>query len=391
MLQGFWYDFHLPYPTKTGDHHHLRLPTAEAQSLRAQSEKKANLAAASRKRPTRNGVHAFLNRPSAPVSKVPALKEPTLSKDFVRRIDALDERLHKRGVAVSREWLLSLGQKRFQELLALDRTTRSLQRVIRSKTDLTDWRSVEYTFQLANALVTPVPRRKIAEQVSGAGLDRDEAAKIAGFPDLWKATVEQPTVRNVYAFHDAFVSLVLGQSMLQRLSSDGRLRSSFFCGGKGGKVDLIREWLAVLEGAHFTVTLTDPLWNSFAWLCAERTPLPKPAELTNEWLGVRVPSANDIRFAQAVLHGFLLGYSSWALWDYVGRATRKATDVELLETWRKELARRYPAITAFHNVLSGYFHREVGSGMYAHRQFDDAGYRIFIEGAARKLTRSLTD
>jgi len=366
-------------------------PPEGAEVFMPGSEKKA-LAAASREASEREMAYInFLNRTNAAAgTKTPALREPVLPIDFVRCIDTLDERLCANGIAVLREQLVSLGRERFQELLATDRSARSLQRVVRSHTDFTSWPSVKYAFAAANALVTQVPRRKIAEQAAGAGVDRDEASKIGGFPDLWKVSSEQATTANVYAFHDLFVRLLFGMSLLERLSPDGRLRNFFFAGGKGEKGDYFRDWLSVLDGPHFTVAVVDPLGLVFAWLCGEKTALPKPAELTNKWLGVRVPSTKDIWLVQAVWHGFLLGYSSWALWDYVGRAIRKATDVELLETWRKELAKRYPAITAFHDVLSGYFCKDVQSGKGAYRQFDDTGYRAFIDHAARKLSRCLS-
>jgi hypothetical protein len=49
--------------------------------------------------------------------------------------------------------------------------------------------------------------------------------------------------------------LVFGASLLERLQSDGRLRSKLFCGGRGDKVAYFNEWLGVLQGPHFKVTL----------------------------------------------------------------------------------------------------------------------------------------
>ena len=54
--------------------------------------------------------------------------------------------------------------------------------------------------------------------------------------------------------------------MLERLSPDGRLRSRFLCGGADAKVDLFRQWLAVLQGPLVSVTLVQPLFGLMAWL-----------------------------------------------------------------------------------------------------------------------------
>ena len=72
--------------------------------------------------------------------------------------------------------------------------------------------------------------------------------RITGFVDLWKVTSErQEVIDDIYSFRDAFESLCFGQSMLERLSTDGRLRSRFLCGGKGRKVGYFPDWLTVLR------------------------------------------------------------------------------------------------------------------------------------------------
>jgi hypothetical protein len=104
----------------------------------------------------------------------------------VHAIDTLDERITTHGIALSRDKLVSLGRERFKELLKKDRTTRELQRVVRSHTDFSSWPSIEYAFASANALVTQVPKRRNADILADTGTDRDEAARISGFHDLWK-------------------------------------------------------------------------------------------------------------------------------------------------------------------------------------------------------------
>src|SRR6516164_1371507 len=56
------------------------------------------------------------------------------------------------------------------------------------------------------ALLTRVPRRKNTEILAGKGRDREEAARISGFADPWKAQQEPQSVRDVYASHDVFAS-----------------------------------------------------------------------------------------------------------------------------------------------------------------------------------------
>ena len=46
----------------------------------------------------------------------------------------------------------------------------------------------------------------------------------------------QEVIDDIYTFRDLFESLLFGQSMLEGLAKDGRLRSHFFTGGKGPNV-----------------------------------------------------------------------------------------------------------------------------------------------------------
>jgi hypothetical protein len=332
-----------------------------------------------------------LNRPSVPVVEVPPLKQPLLPADVQSRLDALDEGIHARGIAVSRERLLALGKERFQELLAKDGAARGLQRVIGTRTDLGSWTSVKEAFASVNALLTTVPRRKTAEVWAGKGIDREEAAMITGFADLWKAQQEPQAVRDVYAFHDVFASLVFGQSMLDQLASDGRVHSYTFCGGNRTKAGYFADWLSVLDGPHLRVVIGQPLFSVLAWLTKEQTPLLEPVALANEWFGVRSPSREQTGLCAAVLEGFLLDFREWALWQQVGRVTRRAIEYRDLEAWRGDLAKRYPAIARFHNVIRDYFWRDVGGNAYdAHREFDAAGYREYIDHNVQKLSTRLS-
>ena len=92
--------------------------------------------------------------------------------------------------------------------------------------------------------------------------------------------------------------------------------------------------LSALEGSHFSVSLHDPLGHLFAWLCQEQAPLPARIELARDFFNVRSVSAQQIKIVEAIWHAFLLGFNSWSAWDYIGRQTRTAIDVGVLETWR---------------------------------------------------------
>jgi hypothetical protein len=76
-------------------------------------------------------------------------------------------------------------------------------------------------------------------------------------------------VKKIYQFHDAYVRLVLGQSLLERLSSDGHVHNHLFVGGRGEKVGYFEDWLSVLEGPHFRVKIDRPLAAVMTWLCEE--------------------------------------------------------------------------------------------------------------------------
>jgi len=322
-----------------------------------------------------------LNAPTtASKLELPRLRSSALPDDFVDRIDALDEAMFERGVAIDRDKLVSLGKERFNDLLEKDRVARTAQRVIGTTTDLSCFGSIFQSFFICGALTTSVRPRKPSEVFSGEGADREAASKIDGFEDLWKTISEPVAVRSVYAFHDAFASLVLGQSLLERIDSDGRVRSHFLCSGKGGdRVRCFREWLAVLHGAHFSVALVDSLGALLVWLANEKTEPPRPLEYAKQLFNVRAPSAQQLRIAEATWHGFLLGHSGYALWAYIGNKTRAQLDVNVVETWRMQLAKSYPAVQSFHDELRSAFYKPVSGHDGGHFQFDERWHRQFID------------
>ena len=379
----------MPYerPTVTTHHEPFFHPSVALEEQRqATTEYKRNVAAAATEAAERDMAYVrALNPPRVPQPEPPQLRQPVLPDGFDAA--AIDEAILERGIAIDRDRILSLGRGRFAELLALDRTARGSQRIIGSSTDLTSWQSVEFAFAQAGALATQVPKRTMTEEMSGSGLDRHAAAQINGFDDLFKATADRQPVRDVLAFHDAFESLVFGQSIAEQLSSDGRLRSRFFCGGTGEKVD---DWLGALQGPHFKVALVDPLGPLFGWLAGEQTPLPLPAEFAHECYNNRSLSPEQIKVARAVLDGFVLDYRGWALWDYVGRRTRTALDEGLLETWRKELSKRFRAIAEFHEVLRYSFNKPVTRFGESYLKFDAGAHRAFIDGMVAKLLQAVS-
>jgi hypothetical protein len=120
-------------------------------------------------------------------------------------------------------------------LLAADRAARTLQRVINIRVDLTSWPSVYHALAQTGALgQVPVPPRKTFETLYGVNKEVDEVRAVGGFVDLWKLSRVQPqAIRAISAFRDVFESLVFGQSMLERLSEDGHLRSRLSLAGGG--------------------------------------------------------------------------------------------------------------------------------------------------------------
>ena len=145
-----------------------------------------------------------LNPPSRTAPTEPEVRTAILPDDFKEQFARADREIYGRGVAVDRERLLSLGKERFTRLLETDRAARSTQRTIGSKTDLTRWASVEFAFANRGLLTATIPRRKTAEVYSGQGADREAAAQISAFDDLWKITSEPVAVRDIFAFRDEF-------------------------------------------------------------------------------------------------------------------------------------------------------------------------------------------
>jgi hypothetical protein len=376
-------------------HHPVFAPDIPPEQLRAELKEHESFAAAiSREAAERETAYLrFLSgsRPHEPLEP-PPLKQPTLPNDFAQQVTALDEAIYKRGVAVSRDQLVLLGQERFEQLLLLDREARSAQRIIGIQTDLTSWPAVEFAFAASRALeVTGVPPRKMSEIAAGKAADRERVRHVQGFRHLWKAGQEPQLVRSVLAFHDAFASLIFGQSMLERIESDGRVRSHLFCDGPTARVGYFTEWLSVLEGAHFRVTLVNPLWHVLAWLTNEKRPFIAPADLAREWFGVRAPTRQQVRLAEAVLAGWLRGHRQWLLWQFVGRKTRRSIELRDLAVWCADLAKRYPAITRFHDTISQCFWRDAGGGQYgAHREHDDSALRDYLDYELNKLLETVS-
>ena len=364
------------------------IPESEVQSYRQGQKQIAT--AASREAAEREQAYVdALNRERRPSPfNPPPLKGPVLASDSPGQAAALDQKIFERGVAVDRAGLFALGKARFQELLEADHVARETQR-ISGNVDLASWPQVAFAFQQLSALhATSVPRRKSGEISSGVGKDREQAAAFNGFADLWKAlgAGEPATVRNVYAFHNAFMSLVFGQSMLDRLSKDGRVHSHFFCGGRGRKVELFKQWIGVLQGSFLSVTLPDALWHVVAWLCNEQTPMPDKTDVARSWLNVRCSTKAQLRVIQSILDGFARGHTGWSQWEFVGRATRTVHAEERLSGWTNELRRSYPRIAQFHAESEAAFYHDIGGRAFdVHRQFDATRHRAFIDRAIQRL------
>src|SRR4029453_12103683 len=110
----------------------------------AESHKAAATRAASVEEAARETAYlqALSGMPTTPQRPPLQLRQPVLPSGFVDSLDAFDDEIFKRGIAVSPYKILALGQKRFGELLALDRAARAEQRVIGTNCDLTSWPSV---------------------------------------------------------------------------------------------------------------------------------------------------------------------------------------------------------------------------------------------------------
>ena len=345
-------------------------------------------AAASREEAARD--HAMmraLNRPPTVIKPELVLKEPCLPDQFQQRIADLDQRIYQNGLAISRERLLVLGTKRFAKLLAADHEARRVQHTIGVKTDLTNWSSVYFHCLISTYALkqVPVEPREQYEELYGLNKDVDQIRSVDGFVDLWKVFGAQPqAVLRIYELRDIFDSLVFGQSMLQRLSDDGRLRTKLFCGGQGQKRHLFDDWVSAVEGEHHRISLRTHLQSVIFWLAGETCQLPDSGQLACEIFRVRFASLSQTTFAIALFEGFLLGHSDLRLWEFVGRQTRRLPDQFLLKRWHDELNRRYRRIQLFHLDWERCFLREVGT-YYA---VDLAAHRAFVDKTIARL-RSL--
>jgi hypothetical protein len=252
--------------------------------------------------------------------------------------------------------------------------------------DYSQWSSVYQSFAMAGALnVSVVPERKPMQVGDGVALDQESARQIKGFDDLWKSTSEPSVVKHVFAWRDIFDSLTFGRSLFDLIGEDGRVHNKFFAGGKGARVNYFRDWMEVCPSLA-SVKIESALWSLVSWLAQHKAPAPKLIELARDFFNVRAPSQEQVRFATALLNGFLLGYQDWPLWEYVGRLARTAADHGQLVEWRKELSRRFASVELLHNDLRSFFYRDVGMNVYdAHRRFDSESYRAFIDAVVNDL------
>jgi hypothetical protein len=316
-----------------------------------------------------------MNPPAWKPPTEPEVRKPVLPDDFKERLATVDKAIVERGVAIDRTKLVTLGKERFARLLEADHEARA-ERLIGTRIDLTRWFSMQFALGNIGALESPlVPRLKTAEIYAGAGQDREAAAQILGFDDLWKVTQEPRAVRGVYRFRDQLETLLFGRGLLAHLGKDDRARSPFFVRGNGRRVGCFASWVSVLRPPVASVTVKNPVWSVLQWLSGEKRSPVDSVSLAQEFSGMRAPGQREIQLAEAVWDGFLLNLDSWALWDYVGRRTRLAPDHAQLLTWRKELWKRFPALARFHQDVAAHFYKHVGD----HRQFEAQRYRLFID------------
>jgi hypothetical protein len=353
-----------------------------------QADKKV-VATASREAAAREAaeLYALSGMPTTPQRAPAELRQPTLPARFADAVDSFDAEIFARGIAVSREKILALGRKRFDELLALERAAREEQRVISITADLTSWPSVHQSFANSNALGADIAKRKTAAVHAGLGEDSERAAQVCGFNDLWKTVAEPRAVRSIYKFRDAFESLLFGLSMLDCIHDDGKLRSKFFSSGKPAA--RFSDWLSVVEQEpRVTVTLLEPIGDLVCWLAHERTPAPRPLEYAKQLFGLRAPSVDQIKVARALWRAFCLGYAStWDIWDFIGRETRVRTEPHAIEIWRDNLKQQYPAIEQFHGELRNSFYRAIGGNQFL---LDQQAHRLFVDESIQKLCNRLS-
>jgi len=311
----------------------------------------------------------------------PALREPQKPENFEQKLQELDEGIVARGIPVSRARLLSLGRKRFEELLEADHKAREEQRVVGVRTDFTSWSSVYQSFAASGALRNlPVPERKASEVYQGHEPERDQVRALNGFSDLWKfGRVEPRAVKAILDFLDRFESLRIGQQLFVDVEDDGTIRSHFLAGGK--TASCFRDWLSVVDGPHFSVTLKNPVPAIAFWLSGERSELPDPLDWARNWTGMKAPHKDQILMARAVIDGFCLNHRGWLLWNFVGNRTRKVFDQATLETWRDQLQKQFPRITAFHAAVMECFYKPEGD----HARFEPARHRRFLDQKIENL------
>ena len=119
------------------------------------NEERAVAAAASREAVKEEMAfdRALGRRPRPAQPELPTVKAPTLPDDFRQKVSALDNRISRRGLGISRGRLVSLGRERFEKLLAADHKCRV--GVIGAGVDLTSFESVQSTLHAFECPTVP--------------------------------------------------------------------------------------------------------------------------------------------------------------------------------------------------------------------------------------------
>ena len=347
-----------PYETfRQGD------PPLSAETLRRENERRAAADASAIER--QQAASASLSRlsprsVSAPRQSFAPFEPRVWELSAGGQFQKLKESVHAAGIPASRETLIEIGKRRFQELLKLNREVRRGDRSVGPSLDLANERVTLELLQARQMLFTPLSGEARLSFKQGARDEvRQRCARIESVYDLWKST--EPEVRALCAYYAALDTLRFGHELAQNIGSDGRVHDERFAADRFSR-EILAPWLPAFQAQDERVFLVITLFNlesaTLAWLSGDERLAEDSAlgaamipPLAKHVFSVRRPSPDELKktggLLASVLHPCDADASRsdelYESWEACGRrgARMSLNDVSNL---RPYLATRYPKL-----------------------------------------------
>lgn len=220
-------------------------------------------------------VGAELARRSPTTITAPRLEikhfEPRSWEVDAAALESLRAKVTAAGLPASREALIGIGQRRFAELLKLNREVRRGDRSVGPSLDLANERATLDMLARRDLLRTPVsPERRLSFKEGPRDEVRRRVSRIETVADLWKST--EPEIRQLTGYYEAFESLRFGHQLVEKYR-DGRVYDERFATCLENSTDILAPWLPAFQAPNAQVFLVITLFHleaaALAWLSGD--------------------------------------------------------------------------------------------------------------------------